>query len=168
MEIVNKVAQSSLVTLDLEELYDHTEKFFFDLKPLLFQELILKEKDFREFIKNHDWSLYQNKHVAIGCTADAIVPTWAYMLLACQLEPVAKSIIFGNLDDLENVLFSKALSKINAQDYHNAKVVIKGCSRFAVPISAYVEITRLLRPVAASIMYGEPCSTVPIFKKAKS
>jgi hypothetical protein len=167
MEILNKVANSGLVTLDLEELYDDSAKIIFDIKPLLFKELILKEKDFREFITAHNWKNYQDACVGITCTADAIVPNWAYMLIATNLQPYAKKVVFGNLDELEKELFSEAIKKIKPQDYQDCRVVIKGCNKINVPISAYVEITALLKPIVKSIMYGEPCSTVPIYKKAK-
>jgi hypothetical protein len=164
-EIINRVTSSPLVTFDLEELYTPGERVLFDLKSLLFQELILREKDFRDFIKSHDWSQYTNKHVAITCSADAVVPTWAYMLLTASLQPYASSVIFGSLQDLEINLFKNALDKIDWERYSNTKVVIKGCSKVEVPISSYVEVTHRLRPVASSIMFGEPCSTVPVFKK---
>ena len=163
-EIINKVANSGLITIDLEEYYPKGERVLFDLKPLLFQELILKEKDFREFIKNHDWALYQNKLVAITCTADAIVPTWAYMLISIALEPFAKKIVFGNLQTLETVLFNDALQTINYSDYTDKRIVIKGCGNLPVTTHAYVELVNGLRPFAKSIMYGEPCSTVPLYK----
>lgn len=166
-QLVNKVAQSGIISIDLEEFYPAGERILFDIKDLLFQELILKEKDFREFIKNEDWSKFKDKYVAITCSADAIVPTWAYMLLATQLEPFAKKVVFGNLEVLETVLYDEILSKLNPNDYKDARVVIKGCGSMPVPIAAYVELTRILRPVAKSIMYGEPCSTVPLYKKAK-
>ena len=164
-EILNRVSNSQLVTFDLEELYTPGERVLFDVKDLLFQELILREKDFRDFIKSHDWTQYANKYVAITCSADAVVPTWAYMLLASFLQPHASEIIFGSLQDLETILFKQALDKINWEKYINAKVVIKGCSKVEVPVSAYVAVTKQLRPLASSIMFGEPCSTVPVFKK---
>ena len=163
-EIVNKVANSGLVTIDLEEFYPKGERVLFDLKPLLFHELILKEKDFREFIKQHDWALYKDKLVAITCTADAIVPTWAFMLVSIALEPFAKKIVFGNLETLEAISFNEALSFINYPDYRDQRVVIKGCSNLPVTTNAYVELVKGLRPFAKSIMYGEPCSTVPLYK----
>lgn len=163
-EIVNKVAGSKLVTLDLEDLYPEGERILFDIKDLLFQGLILKEKDFRDFVKATDWSTYKEKHVAIHCSADAIVPTWAFMLLSITLQPFAKTVIFGTLDDLEKHLFNEELSKIDWSRYTGAKVVIKGCSKVKVPEMAYVNAASLLRPYASSIMYGEPCSTVPLFK----
>ena len=165
MEIVNKVAQSGLVEFNLEDLYIKGDRVVFDIKEQLFQGLILREKDFREFVKNENWSSYQDKMVALVCTADAIVPTWADMLLATALEPYAKRIVFGNLEVLETVLFNESLSKIEIEKFRDQRIVIKGCSNLPVPESAYVEITRLLRPVAKSIMYGEPCSTVPIYKQ---
>jgi hypothetical protein len=164
-EIVNRVSNSQLVTFDLEELYTPGERIVFDIKHLLFQELILREKDFRDFIKDHNWVLYQNKFVAITCSVDAIVPTWAYMLLASALQPYAQQIVFGSLQDLEARLFEQTLNNIDWQKFANAKVVIKGCSKVEVPVSIYVEATNKLRQVAQSIMYGEPCSTVPIFKR---
>ena len=167
MEIINKVALSGIITIDLEEFYPQGERVQFDIKELLFQGLILREKDFREFIKNEDWSKYKNKYVALICSADAIVPTWAYMLLATQLEPYVKKVVFGNLEVLETVLYTEILSQLNINNYKDARVVIKGCGHLPVPKAAYVEIARLLRPVAKSIMYGEACSTVPLYKQAK-
>lgn len=165
MEIVNKVAQSGLITIDLEELYPKGERVLFDIKNHLFQELILKEKDFREFLKSEDWSKYQDKYVAVYCSNDAIVPTWAYMLLTVHLEPFAKKVVFGDSEALETSLFTDVLGQLNISQYTDARVVIKGCSKLPVPKSAYVELSRLLRPVAKTIMYGEPCSTVPLYKK---
>lgn len=166
-EIVNKVAGSGIISIDLEEFYVPGERVLFDIKPHLFQELILKEKDFRDFVKSNDWSVYQNKLVGIVCTADAIVPTWAYMLITLALEPFAAKIYFGNLNDLENLLFTEKLSKIDPLVYKDARVVIKGCGEKPIPTNAYVQLTRLLKPYAKSIMYGEPCSTVPLYKAPK-
>jgi hypothetical protein len=164
-EIINRVSQSALISLDLEDFYPQGARVVYDLKNNLFQELILKEKDFREFLKNHDWAQYQDKYVAITCSVDAIVPTWAYMLVAIHLEPYAKWVVFGDLMALEQAIFQQVLAKINPSDYLGKKVVIKGCSKYPVPTAAYVEITRLLRPYASSLMYGEPCSTVPLYKQ---
>lgn len=165
---VNKVAESGLLTLDLEEYYPKDETAVFDLKDHLFMGLILKEKDFREALKNMDWSVYKNKNVALTCSADAVIPMWAYMLATAYLEPVAKNIFFGDEDFLHKTLFLKNLSKINTADYTGKRVVIKGCGDKSISESAYVEITRLLRPVVKSIMYGEPCSTVPIYKQTQT
>ncbi|MBC7893382.1 MAG: DUF2480 family protein [Sphingobacteriaceae bacterium] len=167
-EIINRVASSGLVTLDLEELYHPGERVVYDLKDNLFMGLILKEKDFREFLKIHDWTQYAGKNVAIICSEDAIVPTWAYMLLAVQLEPYAHTFIFGDLRALEEKLFLEALEHIDSETYRDARVVVKGCSKVSVPTAAYVELTRLLRPVVQSLLFGEPCSTVPLYKRAKA
>ena len=166
-ELINKVAQSALVTLNLEELIHPGERVIYDIKDNLFMGLILREKDFRTFIKENDWSVYAGKNVAIVNSADAIVPTWAYMLLATKLQPYVNCYVLGNLEDLEQVLFQEAIAKIDREEYRDAKVVVKGCGQIPVPNFAYVEIMHLLLPVANSIMYGEPCSTVPIYKKPK-
>lgn len=165
--IVNRVAKSPLITLNLEEYYHPGERVVYDIKDNLFQEMILREKDFREYIKEHDWSQYQDKNVALTCSVDAIVPTWAYMLLASKIEPYAHLVVFGSLEVLEDMLYKEALSKIDFSAFQDKKVVIKGCSKVQVPTYAYVEITRQLRPYASSVMYGEPCSTVPIYKQSK-
>lgn len=164
-EIVNRVDQSGLTEINLEDFYPKGERALIDVKDNLFQGLILKEKDFREFVKNENWSKYQNKFVAITCSADAIVPTWAYMLIASALQPFAKKFVFGNMDTLETVLFNETLSKINPEDFREKRLIVKGCGKLPVPDSAYVEFTRLLTPVAKSIMFGEACSTVPVYKQ---
>lgn len=166
-EIVNRVASSGLVTLDLETLYAQGERVVYDLKNNLYQGLILREKDFREFLKQQDWSTYKEKHVALICSEDAIVPTWAYMLLTIHLRPYAKSVVFGGLEQLEQELFHTAIQRLDLELYRNAKVVIKGCSKVPVPTYAYVEITRLLTPIAQSLLFGEPCSTVPLMKNKR-
>lgn len=163
-KIVNKVAESGIISFDLAKYYHSGERVVYDIKENLFQGLMLREKDFREFIKTHDWNQYAGKNMAITCTADAIVPTWAYMLLVSRLEPVVNMVIFGDLRELENALFRDALTKINIEEFRDQRVVVKGCGDIPVPVAAYVEITRLLRPIVKSIMYGEPCSTVPIYK----
>jgi Protein of unknown function (DUF2480) len=163
--IINKVINSGLVTFDLEDLYHKGERVVYDLKDNLFMDMILKEKDFREFLKNHDWTQYAEKNVAVICSEDAIVPTWAFMLLTLKLQPVANLVVFGSLEELENKLFFDALSKVDVEEFRGARVVVKGCSKVPVPTAAYVEITRLLQPVVQSLMFGEPCSTVPLYKK---
>ncbi|MBK0404951.1 DUF2480 family protein [Adhaeribacter sp. BT258] len=167
-ELINRVAQSALTTLNLEEFIHPGEHMVYDIKENLFMGLMLREKDFREFIKTHDWTQYAGKNVAITCSADAIVPTWAYMLLASKLKPHVNKLVFGNLEALEQELFHDAIQAIDAEDYRDAKLVIKGCGQIPVPTYAYVKIMDKLLPVASSIMYGEPCSTVPIYKKPKS
>ncbi len=164
-QIINRVSQSGIIEINLEDYFPEGEKVLYDLKNNLYEGLVLKEKDFREFVKNNDWSFYQGKSVAVFCSADAIVPTWAYMLLTSALEPFAKKIIFGDLKTLETILWMESLSKIILRDFNDARVVVKGCSdKISIPESAYMEITRILKPVAKSIMYGEPCSTVPVYK----
>ena len=165
--IINRVAKSGLVTLDLEDYYNKGERVLYDLKDNLYMGMILREKDFRDFLKTHDWTQYAGKNVAITCTEDAIIPTWAYMLLTIHIQPHANTVVFGNLEVLEDKLFYDALAAINPADYAGARVVIKGCSKFPVPTSAYVEITRLLQPHVQTLLFGEPCSTVPLYKKAK-
>ena len=166
--IVNRVAQSSLITFNLETLYHPGRRLLWDIKGQLYQEIILKEKDFRAFIKAHDWSQYKGYNVAITCSVEAIIPTWAYMLLAVNLNPHVHHLVFGSLEDLENSLYQKALSEMDLEQYRDAKVIIKGCGSVPVPEFAYVEAVRQLQAVASSIMYGEPCSTVPLYKRTKS
>jgi hypothetical protein len=163
--MTNKVSESGILTVDLEEYYPKDETIVFDLKDYLFMGLILKEKDFREALKNLDLTPYNNRNVALTCTADAIIPMWAYMLVSSYLQPIAKNVVFGNADFLHQTLFLKNIAAINPENYTDKRVVIKGCGDFPVSENAYVAITQLLRPVAKSIMYGEPCSTVPIYKK---
>lgn len=163
--IVNKVAMSGLITLDPASFYPQGERVLYDIKDNLYMELMLREKDFREFVKGHDWSQYTGKNVAITCTADAIVPAWAYILLANRLAPYAAEVVFGDLDMLESVLFFKEIQKTDFEQYRDQRIVLKGCGDTPVPVSAYVEITKRLTPIAKSLMYGEPCSTVPIYKR---
>ena len=165
--IENRVAKSGLVTIDLEELYEEGDRVELDIAPVLFQGMVLREKDFRQWVKEHQWEQYEGKLVAIFCSADAIVPNWAYMLIATKMVPYAKMFVFGAVEKLEEVLFQQSLEKIKPEEYKNAKLVIKGCSNKPVPTYAYVELSRRLAPVAASIMYGEPCSTVPVYKRPR-
>lgn len=164
---INKVAESGLITIDLEDYYPSGETALFDLKEFLFMGMILKEKEFREQLKNLDWSAYQDKNVAVFCSADAIIPVWAWMLVVTYLQPIAKEVIMGNTKDLHRALFLKNLAAINLADFSGKRVVIKGCGETPIEDYVYMEITKLLRPVAQSIMYGEPCSTVPVFKAKK-
>lgn len=163
--IINKVAQSGLITLDLEKFFPVEEVVFFDLKNYLFMDLILKEKEYREALKNVEWRKYEGKNVAIGCTTDAIIPLWAYMLAVTYLQEFAANIVFGDEAQLINTLLLKNVQKIDASEFEGKRVVVKGCGDKKIPESAYVEITKILYPVAKSIMFGEPCSTVPIFKR---
>jgi hypothetical protein len=166
--LVNRVANSGLVTLNLEDHYPTVVITELDLRDLLVGGLMLREKDLREFVRSHDWSQYQDKVVALHCTADAIIPTWAYMLVTVALQPVARKVVFGNREAAVTAAFLDSLERLDWNLYRDAKVVVKGCGDVQIPESVFVEATSRLRAVAASIMYGEPCSTVPLFKRPKS
>lgn len=164
--IVNKVAQSGIITLDLVNYLPEQENFAdFDLKPFLFKEMILKEKDFRASMKEHDWAQYKDKNIAVHCSVDAIVPVWAYMLVTSYLEQHASAVYFGTTDELYKKQVAEAINKINTEEYTDKRVVLKGCGDKEVPAIAYVAATEILKPVVKSLMYGEPCSTVPIYKQ---
>ncbi len=165
--IVNKVAGSAIMSLDLEDYYPREEIIVFDLKPHLFMELILKEKEFRAALLQIDWSVYQDKIVAVECSADSIIPRWAYMLVGSYLQPYAADIIFGSGSEALRQAFISNLRKIDLAQFQDQRVVIKGCGELNVAEYAYLEITRLLRPIVKSLMYGEPCSTVPIYKQKR-
>lgn len=163
--IVNKVALSGLITFDLATLKAKGESILLDMKDYLFHGLILREKDFRAFIKEHDWTQYLDKNIAITCSSDAIVPTWAYMLLANKLEPYANDVVFGDLKTLETVLFRDAIAGLDMEQFRDQRVMIKGCGDVHIPESAFIYFTTQLTKVAKSIMYGEACSSVPVFKR---
>ena len=163
-KIINKVAGSGIETIDLESFIPKEEIVVFDLKNYLFRELILKEKDFREALKSLDFSIYKNKIVSIYCSTDAIIPVWAFMLVAGYLQPICKAIYFGTKTETLTRIILEEINSINIEDYRLKRVVIKGCGDIEIPASAYVEITKILKPLVKSLMYGEPCSTVPIFK----
>ena len=164
-EIINKVANSSLEVFDLEEYYPKGIRVQIDISQWLLEGFILKEKDFREHLKQHDWTKYQDHFVAVFCSTDAILPAWASVLVTVHLAPFAKKIVDGNLQGLETFLFQEILPKIDYSKYENKAVIIKGCSKKPVPISAYVSAAQYLQPFAKSIMYGEACSAVPLYKK---
>ncbi|RYD82897.1 MAG: DUF2480 family protein [Sphingobacteriales bacterium] len=164
-QFVNKVAESGIITLNLEDYYPKEEVKLFDMKDYLFMGLILKEKDFRESLKQLDITVYENKIVALTCSADAVIPMWAYMLVASLLQPVAKEIIFGNEEQTSQEILLRNITAIKATEFADQRMVIKGCGELPVKEAAYIAITSLLRPYAKSIMYGEPCSTVPVYKK---
>jgi hypothetical protein len=166
--IVNKVSDSGLITLDLETYYPRGEVVLFDLKDHLFMGLILKEKDFREALKNQDWEMYRDKYVGVTCSADAIIPPWAYMLAASYLQPVVKDVIMGDEEEVHKTVFIKNIQGIDVNEFAGQRVVVKGCGETPIGEFAYMEITKRLRPVVKTIMYGEPCSTVPIFKKPQA
>jgi len=164
-EIVNRVAQSKLVTFDLEDYYPEGERILLDIKDWLFEGFILKEKEFRTYISEHDWSHYQDTFVAINCSTDAIIPGWANMLIASKLQPFAKNVIVGTLEQLESSLYQSIIENIDVTKYQDKPVIIKGCTNKPVPPNAYLWITVKIQDVAKSVMYGEACSSVPLYKK---
>ncbi len=166
-EIINRVANSKLVTFDLEDYYPEGKRVLFDISIWLFEGIVLREKDFREQVLNHDWSQYQNKYVALHCSTNAVVPAWAYILVSLHLAPFAKKTVVGDLEILETVLFSEVLSKFDFDEYVDKPVIIKGCAHKPIPENAYVLLAQKLQPVAKSIMYGEACSSVPLFKRSR-
>ena len=166
-EIVNRVANSALITINLEDYYPKGKRVLVDIKAWLFEGLILKEKDFRQAVNTHDWSQYQDDFVALTCSTDAIIPAWAFMLLSTHLEPFAKTVVIGNLEALETSIYQDIINTLDVSKFNNASLIIKGCSHKPIPQNAYVMLTSKLRPIAKSIMYGEACSAVPLYKKAK-
>ena len=166
-EIINKVANSALKTIDLEVFYPKGKRVLFDIKDWLFHELILKEKEFRASVDNHDWSQYQQSFVAVTCTADAIIPSWAFMLVTSKLIPVANKVVIGNLESLETILYQKIIEDLSTEDFQGKPVIIKGCSEKPVPYAAFSFLIEKLQPIAKSILFGEACSSVPIYKAKK-
>lgn len=164
-EIVNKVANSALEVFDLEDYYPKGIRTEIDISQWLYEGFMLKEKDFREALKNHDWSQYENHYVAIYCSTDAIIPAWASILVTIHVFPFVKKVVSGNLQDLETILYQEILSTIDYSKYQDKPVIIKGCSKKPVPESAYILAVQKLQPFAKSIMYGEACSAVPLFKR---
>ncbi len=165
MEIVNRVANSKLVTIDLEDFYPPGKRVAFDIKKWLFQDVVLKETTFRASVKNHDWSQYQDNYIALHCSSDAIIPSWAYLLISVNLSPYTNRIVVGNLETIENVLFTEIIFKLDIEFFRDKLIIIKGCSEKPIPQTAYVQLIERLIPVASSIMYGEACSSVPLYKK---
>ena len=166
-EIANRVANSALEVFDLEDYYPKGIRSQIDISLWLLEGLLLKEKDFRLHLQQHDWSQYQNQYIAINCSTDAIVPTWASILVAIQLAPYAQKIVNGTIEDLDSALYEELLAKIDYSAYENKAVIIKGCSKKPVPMRAYILAAHYLQPFARSIMYGEACSVVPLFKAPK-
>lgn len=164
-EIINKIATSKLITIDLEDYYPKGQRIVFDIKSWLYEELILREKDFRAQVKNHDWSQYKGAYIALTCSSDAIIPSWAYLLLTAHLAEFAEKIIVGNLELLETVIYQELINKLDNTQYQDKPVIIKGCTNKPIPASAYTFLIQKLQPVAKNIMFGEACSTVPLFKK---
>ncbi|PHR72537.1 MAG: hypothetical protein COA67_04635 [Lutibacter sp.] len=166
-EIINKVASSKLVTIDLEDYYPQGKRVVIDIKDWLFEEIILREKDFRISVKEHNWSQYQDNFVALTCSSDAIIPSWAYLLITTSLAEFAKKIIVGDLSELETVIFQEIISDLPVEGFKNRPIIIKGCSEKEIPETAYVQLVSKLILVAKSVMYGEACSTVPLYKMKK-
>lgn len=166
-EIINKVANSTLEVFDLEDYYPKGNRVQIDISQWLLEGFLLKEKDFREHLKNHDWSQYQDQYVAVHCSTDAIIPAWALILVSVHLAPFAKKIVNGTIEDLDGSLYEEILRKIDYSEYKNKPVIVKGCSRKPVPMRAYILAVTYLQPFARSIMYGEACSAVPLYKESK-
>ena len=164
-EIINRVAQSALVTFNLEDHYPKGERILLDIKDWLFEGFILREKEFRAAISSHNWEQYKDAYVALTCSTDAIIPGWAYMLIATELQPYAKKMLIGNLEQLEASLYQSIIEKLDLSEYKDKPVIIKGCSNKPVPPNAYLWITSKMQTVAKSVMYGEACSSVPLFKR---
>ncbi|SFZ89748.1 Protein of unknown function [Flaviramulus basaltis] len=164
-EIINRVANSKLVTLNLEDYYPEGRRVLFDIKDWLFEGFVLREKDFRNQVSEYDWSQYKGSYIALTCSSDAIIPGWAFMLLSIQLEPYVKKTIIGNLEALETSIYQDVLNDLDVSTFKDKPIIIKGCSKKPVPQNAYIMLATKLKPVARSIMYGEACSSVPLFKK---
>ena len=164
-EIVNRVANSALITIDLEDYYPKGTRVCFDIKNWLYEGLVLREKEFRSFVNTHDWSTYKDHFIALHCTSDAIIPGWAYMLVRLQLSGIAKQVVVGDLETLETTLYQTTIDNLDLHFCENKPVIIKGCSNKPVPQNAYLFLIDKLQPIAKSIMYGEACSSVPLFKK---
>jgi len=164
-EIVNRVAQSKLITFDLEDYYPKGERKVLDIKDWLYEGFILREKEFRAHVDAHDWSMYQEAYVALQCSSDAIIPGWAFMLVASKLQPYAKKVVQGNLETLETALYQTILEKLDVTEFADKPIIIKGCSKKPVPENAYLMAVAKIQEVAKSVMYGEACSSVPLFKR---
>lgn len=166
-KIINRVANSKIKVFDLEDYYPKGKRILFDIKDWLWESLVLREKEFRDYVKKHDWSHYKNTYVALHCSTDAIVPDWAYILISIQLQNIAKLSIVGNLEQLESIIFSQIISRIDISDYKDAPVIIKGCSNKPVPTNALVLLAQRLKPISKSVMFGEACSSVPLYRKKR-
>ena len=164
-EIINRVANSALITIDLEDYYPNGTRVVFDIKDWLYESLVLREKEFRTFVESHDWGIYRNKYIALCCTSQAIIPGWAYMLIRLRLSEIAKQVIIGDLEALETNIYYKIIENLDVSHCENKPVIIKGCSNKPVPQNAYLFLIDKLKPVAKSILYGEACSSVPLYKK---
>jgi len=166
-EIINRVANSKLKVIDLEDYYPNGQRILFDIKDWLHEGLVLREKDFRFHVAEYDWSQYNNCYVALHCSTDAIVPDWAYMLISLELQNYSKLTVVGSLEDLESLIYSSIIAELDLSIYQDMPVIIKGCSNKPVPTNALVLLSQKLKPIAKSIMFGEACSSVPLFKRKK-
>lgn len=164
-EIVNRISQSTLVTFNLEDYYPEGERILIDIKEWLYEGLILREKDFRQSLEKHNWEQYQNAYIALSCSTEAIIPGWAYMLMTTKLQPFAKKVMVGSIEDLETSIYQSIVENLDVSEFTGKPVIIKGCSAKPVPPNAYVFATAKILPVAKSIMYGEACSSVPLYKR---
>lgn len=166
-EIINRVANSKLVTINLEDYYPEGKRVLFDIKDWLYEGFVLREKDFRNQVSEHDWSQYQDNYVALTCSSDAIIPAWAFMLLSIHLEPYTRKTVIGSLETLETSIYQDVINTIDVIEFTDKPIIIKGCAKKPVPQNAYIMLASKLKPIAKSIMYGEACSSVPLFKKKK-
>ncbi|HKJ48094.1 MAG TPA: DUF2480 family protein [Christiangramia sp.] len=166
-EIINRVAGSKLITFNLEDYYPKGQRFLFDISDWLHEGFVLKEKEFRENAKEHDWSQYKDQFVALYCSTDAIVPAWAYMLISTYLEPYAEKVVIGDLENLESHLYQEVIESLDVSDLKDKPIIIKGCSTKPVPKNAYIFLIKKLQPIVKSLMYGEACSSVPLYKQPK-
>lgn len=166
-EIVNRIAKSKLVTVNLEQFYPEGERVLFDLKDWLYEEFVLREKEFRSSVKEHNWSQYEGKYVALTCSTDAIIPAWAFMLITTELQPYAKRTVLGKLEELETNIYQEIIAEMQVEEFRDLPLIIKGCSNKPVPESAYIQLVQKLQPVAKSMMFGEACSSVPLYKKKR-
>lgn len=164
-DIINRVANSKLITFNLEDYYPSGKRVLFDIKDWLFEGFVLREKYFRNQVESFDWSQFKDVYVALTCSTDAIIPGWAYMLLSIQLESFSKKTIIGNLESLETSIYQEIIANLDVTEFQDKPIIIKGCSKKPVPENAYIMLATKLKPVAKSIMYGEACSSVPLFKK---
>jgi len=164
-EIINRVANSKLVTIDLEDYYPEGERLVLDIKDWLLEGLVLREKEFRQYTHEHNWEQYNKCYVALNCSTNAIIPAWAYMLLSTYLEPYATKTVIGDINTLETSVYQDIISKLNVSDFLDKPIIIKGCTNKPIPENAYIQLLIKLKPIARSIMYGEACSSVPLFKK---
>ena len=164
-EIINRVANSKLKVIDLEDYYPEGNRITFDIKDWLLEGLVLREKEFRQYVSEHNWSQYQDSYVALYCSTDAIVPDWAYMLISVQLEDISKLTVIGSSEHLESILYTSIIAELDVSEYKDMPVIIKGCSNKPVPSNALVLLSQKLKPVAKSIMFGEACSSVPLYKR---